>query len=164
MTEARYYERGPIPETPEPKQRQGHWTATKVVGQALPRVDAYQRLSGAAIYPSDVNLPDMLYGAVLRCPHAHAKIQSLDTTAAKQMPGVRAVLTADSPNADIPWQPESEGPASVLFDSVCRFEGEAVAAVAAATPPVVILRKRRLETREPALLLAPQTSSKPSKP
>lgn len=134
MNEANYYSRDPVPETPKPKQGQDHWAETRVVGQPLPRVDAYQRLSGAAVYPSDVNLPDMLYGAVLRCPHAHARVQSLDATAAEKMPGVRAVLTAASPGADIPWQPESEGPASVLFDSVCRFEGEAVAAVAAATP------------------------------
>ena len=134
MTRANYYVRGPIPETPEPKQRQDHWTETRVVGEPLPRVDAYQRLSGAAVYPSDVNLPDMLYGAVLRCPHAHAKIKSLDPSAAEQMPGVRAVLTSDSPGADIPWQPESDGPESVLFDTTCRFEGEAVAAVAAQTP------------------------------
>jgi len=134
MTRANYYARGPIPETPEPTQKQDHWTETRVVGQPLPRVDAYQRLSGAAVYPSDVNLPDMLYGAVLRCPHAHARVESIDTAAAEQMPGVRAVLTAASPGTDIPWQPESEGPASVLFDATCRFEGEAVAAVAAATP------------------------------
>lgn len=134
MKEANYYSRVPAPETPEPKGKPDSWDETRVVGQPLPRVDAYQRLSGAAVYPSDVSLPDMLYGAILRCPHAHARIQSLDTTAAERMPGVRAILTADSPGADIPWQPDSDGPASVLFDSVCRFEGEAVAAVAAATP------------------------------
>jgi len=134
MKEANYYSRDPVPETPEPKQKQDPWAETKVVGQPLPRVDAYQRLSGAAVFPSDVHLPEMLYGAILRCPHAHARIKSLDTTAAEQMPGVRAVLTTSSPGADIPWQPESDGPASVLFDPVCRFEGEAVAAVAATTP------------------------------
>ncbi len=134
MREANYYSRDPVPETPEPKQKQDPWAETKVVGQPLPRVDAYQRLSGAAVYPSDVHLPEMLYGAILRCPHAHARIKSLETTAAEQIPGVRAVLTNSSPGTDIPWQPESDGPASVLFDPVCRFEGEAVAAVAATTP------------------------------
>ncbi|MGB5163402.1 MAG: xanthine dehydrogenase family protein molybdopterin-binding subunit [Thermoanaerobaculia bacterium] len=166
MTEARYYERGPIPETPEPKQKQDHWAETRVVGQPLPRVDAYQRLSGAAVYPSDVNLPDMLYGAVLRCPHAHARVQSLDTTAAETMPGVRAVLTAASPGTDIAWQPESEGPASVLFDSVCRFEGEAVAAVAAATPYQAHDALRAIEVVydvQPAVS-NPQTALEPGAP
>jgi len=58
-----------------------------------PRVDAYERVSGTAVYPSDVILPDMLYGAILRCPHAHARVLAVDTSAAVGMPGVAAVLT-----------------------------------------------------------------------
>jgi xanthine dehydrogenase YagR molybdenum-binding subunit len=129
-----YYLDGNEPTTPEPKQKQDHWTKTTVVGGARPRIDAYERLSGAAVYPSDVVLPDMLHGAVLRCPHAHARVLSVDTSAAEAVPGVAAIITDATPDCDIPWQPSGGGPASRLFDPHCRYEGEAVAAVAAETP------------------------------
>jgi CO/xanthine dehydrogenase Mo-binding subunit len=45
------------------------WKRTELIGKTIPRVDAYERVSGSAIYPSDISLPDMLYGAILRCPH-----------------------------------------------------------------------------------------------
>ena len=134
MIDSTYYLSGDEPTTPEPKQKQNHWENTKVVGGEKPRIDAYERLSGAAIYPSDVVLPDMLYGAVLRCPHAHANVLSVDTSAAEAMPGVVAIITDKTPGTDIPWQPSQSAPASRLFDPHCRYEGEAVAAVAAETP------------------------------
>ncbi|MDH3253658.1 MAG: xanthine dehydrogenase family protein molybdopterin-binding subunit, partial [Acidobacteriota bacterium] len=134
MIDSTYYLDGNEPTTPEPKQKQDHWESTSVVGTARPRIDAYERLSGAAVYPSDVVLPDMLYGAVLRCPHAHAKVVSVDTSEAEAMPGVSAVITDRTPGCDIPWQPQRGGPESRLFDPHCRYEGEAVAAVAAETP------------------------------
>ncbi len=135
MKDALYYLQGPLPETPEPRQKQDPWTDTRVVGKALPRVDAYERVSGSALYPSDVVLPDMLFAAVLRCPHAHARVTSLDTSAAEKMPGVRAVVTSRSPEADINWHWNDAGEViSKLFASHCRYEGEAVAAVAAETP------------------------------
>jgi CO/xanthine dehydrogenase Mo-binding subunit len=109
------------------------WGETKIVGKALPRVDAYDRVSGAAEYTYDVFLPDMVYAATLRCPHAHAMVKSIDTSAAEKMPGVVAVLTGKSPGADIPWY-GGRTPQSKLFDPHCRYEGDEVAAVAAATP------------------------------
>ena len=103
------------------------------IGKRLPRVDAYERVSGSAVYPSDTSLPDMLYGAILRCPHAHAKVLSVDTREAEKMPGVRAVITGNTPGADIDW-PYVRGFKTKLFDPHCRHEGEEVAAVAAETP------------------------------
>src|SRR5450759_18529 len=79
------------------------WGETTIVGKPVPRVDGYQRLSGAAVYPLDVILPDMLYAAILRCPHAHAMVKKVDLTKARQMPGVRAVLSDADPEAQIPW-------------------------------------------------------------
>jgi xanthine dehydrogenase YagR molybdenum-binding subunit len=76
----------------------------------------------------------MLHGAVLRCPHAHAKVLSVDTSAAEVLPGVAAIITDQTPGTDISWQPDRRGPESRLFDPHCRYEGEAVAAVAAETP------------------------------
>lgn len=130
-----YFIKTAVPVTPEPRMNPEPWEQTSVVGKSMPRVDAYERVSGTAIYPSDVFLPDMLYAAIVRCPFAHAKVKSVDTTAAAKMPGVRAVLTADDPAADIPWfSTEETGPVSKLFDPHCRYAGEEVAAVAADTP------------------------------
>jgi CO/xanthine dehydrogenase Mo-binding subunit len=130
----RYYITDVPPETPEPADQPGPWTATTVVGKRLTRVDAYERVSGEATYTADVLLPGMLYGAILRCPHAHAKVKTIDTSKAAKMPGVAAVITDRTPGAEIPWFNARTGPLSRLFDSTCRYEGEEVAAVAAETP------------------------------
>jgi CO/xanthine dehydrogenase Mo-binding subunit len=109
------------------------WSETRVVGEPLPRVDGYERVSGTAVYTLDMTFPRMLHGVVVRCPHAHARVRRVSTARAAAMPGVEAVLTADSPGAKIPWFPGGKGPTSWLFDPTCRYEGEEVAAVAART-------------------------------
>jgi xanthine dehydrogenase YagR molybdenum-binding subunit len=129
-----YYTRGiPVPETPEPGAAPAPWGKTRIVGERLARVDGYARVSGTAVYPSDVILPGMLYGAILRSPHPHAIVKKVDASQAATMPGVRAVLSAATPGADLVW-PWDKEVRSKLFDPHCRFEGEAVAAIAADTP------------------------------
>ena len=128
-----YVQNIPIPKTPKPSHTPSAWKETKVIGKRLPRVDAYDRVSGRAVYPSDTFLPDMLYGGILRCPHAHAKVLSIDTREAERMPGVRAVITGKTPEANVDW-PYLREFKTKLFDSMCRHEGEEVAAVAAETP------------------------------
>jgi CO/xanthine dehydrogenase Mo-binding subunit len=128
-----YWAEGPLPETPSPQSSPAPWGTTRVVGTRRPRIDAYERVSGTAVYPSDVVLPGMLYGAILRCPHAHALVKRVDASRAEGMPGVRAVMTGRSKVADLDW-PYSRRDHSKLFDPHCRHEGEAVAAVAADTP------------------------------
>ena len=130
----RYYVTGDPPETPPPQGQPEPWTATTVVGKRQPRIDGYERVSGTAVYASDVILPDMLYAATLRCPHASAVVTKIDTSAAEKMPGVAAIITHQSPGADIPWYNTRTGPLSRLIDPVCRYEGEEVAVVAAETP------------------------------
>jgi CO/xanthine dehydrogenase Mo-binding subunit len=137
--EGLYYVReAPLPETPPPGERPAPWERTHVIGTPLARVDAYERVSGSAVYPSDVVLPNMLYGAILRCPHPNAKVLKVDTTEAEKYPGVRAVIAPSTPGADLPWLYSQWLPPkeiwSKLFDSNCRFEGDTVAAVAAETP------------------------------
>ena len=128
-----YYLKGmSVPETPLPDKAPQMWQQTEVVGKPLPRVDAYERVSGTAVYPSDIVLPNMLYAAILRCPHPHAIVQGIDTSAAETMTGVRAVITGSSAEADFSW-PYSPEMKTRLFDPNCRFEGEEVAAVAADT-------------------------------
>lgn len=129
----------PVPETPEPGKEPQPWGKTVVIGGARPRVDGYERVSGTAVYPSDLVLPNMIYGAILRCPHPHARVKKLDTAAARGMEGVYDILTGSGADGDLRWNYRMSWPyeaevESRLFDPVCRFEGEAVAAVAAATP------------------------------
>ena len=128
-----YYVEGTLPETPLPGKEPPPWKATSVVGKPLPRVDAYERVSGSAVYPSDVRLPNMLHGAILRCPHPHARVRRVDTSAALKVPGVRVVVSGATPEADLVFKKDPVGDMR-LFDSICRYEGDAVAAVAAETP------------------------------
>jgi xanthine dehydrogenase YagR molybdenum-binding subunit len=75
------------------------WGETTIVGKPIPRIDAYERVSGTAVFPADVSLPNMLYAAILRCPHPHALVKKIDVGKARKMPGVCAVLTDADPEA-----------------------------------------------------------------
>jgi xanthine dehydrogenase YagR molybdenum-binding subunit len=127
-----YAQNIPIPETPAPAGDVKPWQKTKVIGKPLPRVDAYERVSGNAVYASDMVLPDMIYAAILRCPHPHAVVEDVDTKEAEKMTGVRAVITGASKEAGVLW-PYTPDMKVKLFDPQCRYEGEAVAAAAAET-------------------------------
>ena len=113
--------------------------AFKWVGTRPVRPDGVPKVTGAAKFGADYYLPGMIYGKVLRSPHAHARIRSIDTSCAAALPGVKAVMTG----ADLPDHPfRYIGPErlSVNFWHVTRnimarekvlYEGHAVAAVAA---------------------------------
>jgi xanthine dehydrogenase YagR molybdenum-binding subunit len=134
--DAHYYLHGlDIPETPTQDGDPEPWGDTKVVGQPLPRVDGYERVSGTAVYPTDVTLSRMIYGAILRCPHPHATVTGVDTSAAESIPGVHAVMSAFTPENAATRQ-HSEYIRTSLFNPRCRYEGEVVAAVAADDPYV----------------------------
>jgi len=68
------------------------------VGKRVPKIDAVEKATGRAQYIQDMKLPGMLYGKILYSKFPHARILSIDTSKAKQLPGVRCVLTAE----DIP--------------------------------------------------------------
>jgi CO/xanthine dehydrogenase Mo-binding subunit len=72
----------------------------KVIGTRPVRHDGADKVTGRAQYGADFKLTGMLYGAMLRSPHAHAKIKSIDTSKAAALAGVRAVVTS----ADLPEQ------------------------------------------------------------
>src|SRR5271157_5647391 len=122
-----------VPETPAAGEQPQPWKTTHIVGAKHPRVDAYERVSGSAIYPSDVTLPNMIYGVLLGCPYPNAKIKSIDISQAQRAPGVHAVIAGSTPHANIDWSYRGQGKTK-LFDPHCRYEGDAVAAVAADTP------------------------------
>src|SRR2546425_2925971 len=71
----------------------------RVIGTRPVRHDGVDKVTGRARYGADTKIQGMLYAAILRSPHAHAKIKRLDTSKAAKLPGVRAVMTAaDLPN------------------------------------------------------------------
>src|SRR6185437_10502535 len=74
-----------------------------LIGKRVSRVDGPAKSSGRAKYTYDVHRPGMLYGKVVRCPYAHAKVSSVDTSAAEKMPGVVAVHVIQSPGTEIHW-------------------------------------------------------------
>ena len=123
----------PVPDTPLPGNAPAPWKKTQVVGKSIPRVDAYERVSGRALYPSDLSLPRMLYGAILRSPYPNARVKKVDTTEAEKMEGVRAVISAATGEAGVYW-PYTREKKVKLFDPECRYEGETIAAVAAESP------------------------------
>src|SRR5579862_4087999 len=75
-----------------------------LIGKRITRVDAPAKVSGQARYTYDTHRPGMLYGRVLRCPYAHAKVVSVDTAAAEKMPGVKAVYIVQGPGSTIYWE------------------------------------------------------------
>ena len=119
-------------------------TDLKVVGTRPIRPDGVDKVTGRALYGADSRVADMLWGKILRSPHPHAKILSIDTSKALALPGVKAVVTgADFP--DIPAGETFAGEGNVSFRDMSRntmardkalYEGHAIAAVAANTQAV----------------------------
>ncbi|MGE3772100.1 MAG: xanthine dehydrogenase family protein molybdopterin-binding subunit [Gammaproteobacteria bacterium] len=116
----------------------------KWVGTRPVRPDGVDKVTGRAAFGADYQMPGMLAGAVVRSPHAHARIKSIDVSAALALPGVRAVVTADD-FPDLPSEVSTGGEAPVNFRHVslnviardkALYEGHAVAAVAATTPAI----------------------------
>ncbi|MDA0948318.1 MAG: molybdopterin-dependent oxidoreductase [Planctomycetota bacterium] len=102
----------------------------QVIGKPHRKVDGHAKATGSAVYADDLQLPGMLHAKTLRSPHAHARIVSIDTSRALELPGVHAVITgADLPTryGVIPWTPDET---ALAVDKV-RFIGDEVAAVAA---------------------------------
>lgn len=100
----------------------------RVIGKPTERKDALEKVTGSAVFGADVILPRTLYAAVLRSPHAHARILSVDISEALRVPGVKVILTGKD-NIGLFGQFLLDQPI-IAFDKV-RYEGEPVAAVSA---------------------------------
>lgn len=116
----------------------------QVLGSRPVRADGTDKVTGRAAYGADIRLPDMLYGKVLRSPHAHAKIRSIDLSKARALRGVRAVITAEdleifedeanqSGQRDI-WIGYDRD--NLLANEKVLYHGHAVAAVSAIDPHI----------------------------
>ena len=116
----------------------------KVVGTRPIRPDGVEKVTGRAIYAADTRASGMLWGKILRSPHAHARIVSIDTSKAEALKGVQAVVTAkDFPEIASEEAFVGEGPMNFrdLSDNVMArgkalYEGHAIAAVAATTQAI----------------------------
>ena len=101
-----------------------------MVGKPLQRVDAVTKVTGRAVYADDMLLPRTLHCRILRSPHPHARIVSIDTSAARRIPGVQAVITG----ADLPIKfgilPVTQDERALEHEKV-RYVGDPIAAVAA---------------------------------
>ena len=124
------------------------------IGTAVPQVNARSKVLGRAQYAGDIQIAGMLHAKILRSPYPHARIVRIDTTAARALPGVKAVLTgADAP--DKPWGGGPHKERYILAKDTVRFCGEEVAAVAATTEDIArdALDLIRVEYEElPAIL------------
>ncbi|MCB1742786.1 MAG: xanthine dehydrogenase family protein molybdopterin-binding subunit, partial [Gammaproteobacteria bacterium] len=109
-------------------------TSYSQIGKAVGRAEGPKKVSGATLYPADVKLPGMLVGRCLRSPYPHARIVSIDVDAARALPGVHAVLTAqDLPDVRVGRGLRDFPP---LARDVVLFAGQKVAAVAATTAEI----------------------------
>ena len=136
-------------------------TPLKTVGHAAQRIDAVKRVTGAATYTGDIQLPGMLYARVLRSPHAHARIRSIDTSKAQALPGVKAVLTRE--NCDVVWSSGDTRNKRYLFNNPVRFAGDAVAAIAATDRHIAEEAMRQISVDYEVLpfVLDPEDALKP---
>ena len=102
----------------------------RVVGAALPRIDGYAKVTGAALFADDMAFPRMLFGRLLRSPHAHARILSIDYEKALRLPGVVAIATG----RDLPVRygilPSTQDETVFAIEKV-RYVGEPVAGIVA---------------------------------
>jgi CO/xanthine dehydrogenase Mo-binding subunit len=102
------------------------------VGQSAPQIEAHEKVTGTAHYIADLYYPNMLHGALLQSPHAHARILGYDLSRAAAMPGVHAIVTGD--DLQEPWRMGAFiKDEHALAKGKVRYVGEPVAAVAAET-------------------------------
>src|SRR4029079_1703119 len=104
-----------------------------LIGTPVKRLDGPDKITGRARYPYDINRPGMIYGKMVRSPHAHARVVSIDLSAAEKAPGVKAVLAYAQPGAQV------------------MYQGDPVAAVAADTEERALDAARLIKVEYEAL-------------
>ena len=149
-------------------------TEFKWVGKRNPRPDGVDKVTGRAKYGADLYLPGMLVGKTLRSPHAHARIKSIDTSKAKALAGVKAVVTS----ADFPAIPKPPGPHGPMISDFrdnsmnmmardkVLYDGHPVAAVAATSEKIARQALKLIEVDYEVLphVIDPVEAMKPDAP
>jgi CO/xanthine dehydrogenase Mo-binding subunit len=129
----------PVIEKEATQETPAHKPHYNVIGTRPIRHDGVDKVTGRALYGADVRLNGMLFGKVLRSPHAHARILSIDTSQAEALPGVKAIVTsADFPRLQDKIESLGEGAVNLRYLSdncmasdKALYHGHAIAAVAA---------------------------------
>jgi len=116
-------------------------TEFRVIGKSVPRVDAVDKVTGAARYAADVNVPGQVWAAFLHSPHPHARIRRIDTRKAEAIPGVLKVITqatlgSGATQETIDTVHGFRLSQSLFAHDVVRYQGEKIAAVCAIAPEI----------------------------
>lgn len=146
-----------------------------VVGKSIKRNDALEKATGKAMFSTDMNIPGMLYAKVLRSPHAHALIKSIDTSEAEKIPGVKGIATWENTSrvlfntsATMTFTVPSMEPVldQYIFDKIVRYVGDEVAAVAAISEKVAeeALKHIKIEYELLPTVFDPLEAMKPEAP
>src|SRR5918992_2685356 len=134
------------------------------IGTSPARMGGVERVIGKGIYGIDLELKNQLHGGILRSQYAHAKIISIETSEAKKIPGVHAVVTAaDAPNVRYG---RSYIDRHILARDKVRFMGDPVAAVAAESPAIAkqALKKIKVVYEPLPVVIDPEEATKPEAP
>lgn len=142
------------------------------VGQSVEKIDALQKVTGAAKYPGDLFMPGMLFGKTLFAEKPHARILEIDLSAARSIPGVVTILTAEDVPVNeyglqIPDQPVFCGPGSSKPGAdVVRFVGDQIAFIVAESEEIAERARNaiRLEFEDLPVISDPITAMQPDAP
>jgi xanthine dehydrogenase YagR molybdenum-binding subunit len=97
-----------------------------LIGRRISRLDGPDKVSGKGKYTYDVKRPGMLYGKIVRCPYAHAKVVSVDTSAAEKMPGVKAVKLIAEPGRELFWAGSEVAAVAATEDALAEDAARAI--------------------------------------
>src|SRR5437868_458233 len=92
----------------------------RLMGKRISRLDGPDKASGRAKYNSDINPKDLLFGVLLTCPHAHAKVTSIDVGEAKALQGVTAVRVISGPGTEIQWEGTEVAAVAAVSEQIAR--------------------------------------------
>src|SRR4030095_8038285 len=109
----------PDDQCPDPEHR-------TLIGKRISRVDSPDKVSGLARYTYDTKRPDMLFGKMLRSPYAHCKVVSIDTSAAEQMPAVKAIEIVQNPGSTIHWAGDEVVAVAAVDEPTAEDAGRAI--------------------------------------
>ncbi|MEM4303528.1 MAG: xanthine dehydrogenase family protein molybdopterin-binding subunit [Candidatus Caldarchaeum sp.] len=113
-----------------------------VVGKRINRRDAFEKITGRAVYANDVYFPNMLHAKILRSPYPHARVKKVDTSRAESLAGVKAVISRNNCRDWYTYWYKIPQPA---FPEVVTYVGHEVAAVAAETPEAAAAALERID-------------------
>ncbi|MCS6992605.1 MAG: molybdopterin-dependent oxidoreductase [Anaerolineales bacterium] len=149
---------------------------TTIIGTAVPRIDAYGKVTGQTEYSGDLVMPGMLHAKILFAGRPHARILSIDTSAAEALPGVVAIFTAkdvpvneyglqinDQPVLCGPNSPLPAGEGTGVRADIVRFVGDQVALIVAETEAIADQARKliRVEYEDLPVLTDPEEAMKP---